>query len=110
MRLFHRARLWPRDIKHFFQTFWRGFSDGDLWDLDVHLAKIILPRLIYFRKQPLMSYPIGLTEDEWLEILDKMIFAFATVVEGPWDVEPSDWDDVQEGLDLFGKWFTHLWD
>ena len=48
--------------------------------------------------------------DEWIEILKKILYAF----EAAEDESPPflDWDEkkVEEGLDLFRKYFFHLWD
>lgn len=81
------------------------YSDIDLWGLDTRLTDIILPKLIAFRNQGLHGFPsvfsdwdeeyggMGMTKeeydkeieegtmvgggfDEWLRVLDEMIYAF----------------------------------
>lgn len=69
--------------------------DKDCYNLDMTIAKFVLPRLRYFREHS-EDYPgklepyVGWSEDhptgtepydEWMEILDKMILAFQYVIE-----------------------------
>jgi len=102
----HRIPDFMREIKWSFQRLYRkhGCGDVDLWGLDTHLGKIILPKLIAFRSQDLHGHPIdfsdwseedgiGMTKEEydeakargdfvggghekWLKTIDEMIFAF----------------------------------
>lgn len=79
------------------------------------MAKFILPRLKRF-KEVNIGCPGDFTEESWNEIIDKMIFAMQLLADGHWnydcdnaDKEKADWDKVQEGLHLFGKYFQHLW-
>lgn len=85
-----------------------GFDKSECWNLDYTFSMFILPRLKYFRENTI-SYPdeqMGF--DGWMEILDKMIYAFERITED--DItETKEFDKVQEGLDLFGKYFRHLW-
>lgn len=54
----------------------------ELWNLDFTLAKYILPRLQKFRSMERLGYPAKLNgEEEWNEILDKIIYAFKYVIE-----------------------------
>lgn len=103
-----------RPVKYFYQRRTRGWDDSATWSLDDHLAQLILPRLKRFREVH-HGFPGGedMTEQKWAETLDKMIFAFE------WDCDEdrkyAGFDDeeykrVQEGHELFGKWFNALWD
>lgn len=70
----------------------RGFDDTECWNLDSTVAKFILPRLIVF-KENCNGYP-GTDDvpnfETWIEILDKMIFAFDHIVnEDKYDDERS---------------------
>jgi hypothetical protein len=95
----------PCEIKYFFQKILRKehVSDCDFWSLDFHLAKIIYPKLKYFRNSKRSGYPIDFSEfdnggwrtkkeyeeeiksgkitgggsDEWDRTLDKILFSFA---------------------------------
>lgn len=94
----------------------------DLWNVDITLAIIIHPILIKY-KNGLNSYPSDLeTIDEWKLILDKMIYSFGQLIVEEND-EPKDykvdgwkdrqkvyWEKVQEGFNLFGKYYMNLWD
>lgn len=87
----------------------------ELWGLDVHLAKLILPKLKAFREMHRISYPCNLKNnggfEEWNNILDKMIFAFQYVVEeDKCKVYLSDYDKYEEGIKLFAEYFMDLWD
>lgn len=39
-----------RSIKLFFQSLTRGWDDSATWDLDIHLAELICPRLKRFKE------------------------------------------------------------
>lgn len=59
------------------------------------------------------GYPGDLTEEQWHGILDKMIITFDIIVNN--SSSPSLFLDkekmkiVDEGFDLFKKWFFDLW-
>ena len=50
-------------------------TNKELWDLYFTLAKYILPRLIRF-KQCVSCHPPDITFEQYLEVLDKMIWSF----------------------------------
>jgi hypothetical protein len=91
----------------------RGFDDTELWSLYTTIGRFILPRLKAFR-EGLCGHPAVLkSEDQWREILDKMIFSFDYVVREDEEFEVREdeyYNRVQEGLDLFSKYFFNLWD
>ncbi len=94
----------PFETKMLFQKIFRKHhtSNVELWNLNDHLAKIILPKLVAFREAKINSYPMafsdwsennGWTEEEyhnlrmsgeivgggvegWKKALDEMIYAF----------------------------------
>ena len=93
-----------------------GFDYRETWDLDYEIACFILPRLAYLREH-CSSYPgtgefIG--EDgykNWLKTMDKMIKAFETIVDAEIGFETEEENRIiNEGLDLFRKYFRSLWD
>jgi len=55
--------------------------------------------------------PCALTKDEWDTIIDKMILAMELITRDDgirfFTVEES--KQVDEGMDLFKKWFIALW-
>lgn len=95
---------------------------SDLWSLDITIANFVLPRLKKFKKENI-GYP-GIEEmdtpEKWDEALDKMILAFEYVVHnyGWYVVNPKKYEQdelkrrcavIDEGLQLFAKWFQYLW-
>lgn len=119
-----------RRIKWGFQRVTRGFSDRQLWNIDYELAKWILPRLKAWRAKGPTGFPIDLSEkypddgtgyQAWLDVLDKMIFAFNEIVQsdcspghrwedGSWKYEEERWKKIEEGLNLFREYYWNLWD
>ena len=86
-------------------------SYQEMWSLDYTLAKYILPRLKKF-KEVCCGYPCPLTEDEYEEILNKMIWSFDYIVkEEIHTIEEKEKLDkqCQEGLNLFAEYFRSLW-
>ena len=87
-------------------------TNKELWNLDINLAKYILPRLKRF-KESVHSYPPNITFDEYIRIIDKMIWSFEFIIEDGTRYIPYEEDNFikcQEGLDLFAKYFRDLWD
>jgi len=101
------------------------FDHYDTWSLDHTLALVILPALRKF-KEDNTGHPCGISseadpvcgkcecEKEWHTILDKMIWSFEQIADDVIDYHSSDEykkynDRVQEGLELFGKYFRSLW-
>lgn len=92
----------------------------ECWDLNVTLAKYILPRLQKYKEINQYGYPIGLESlEEWHEIIDKMIYAFDLVVndncnslksENCIEVITKQKELQEEGLRLFAEYFNSLWD
>lgn len=85
----------------------------ETWDLDISLAKYILPRLKAFKKNT-TGYPCSLSSmDEWYGILDKMILTFTYITEGfIFESEPYEnglMEKVEEGLELFRQYYFNLW-
>lgn len=98
----------------------------DTWNLDHTLALIIAPALRRFRDTT-HSFPGDFHRDDdpdgeagmaaWQETLDKMIAAFESVSIGYDITDPLDADThaareaaLQEGLALFARYYSHLWD
>ena len=118
MRLPRRLKQvkWKRFFRFKWQKLTRGWDDSETWCLRSPFARFILPRLKRF-KQLKAGHPCDITAKEWDEILDKMIFAFESLLEE--ENNPNYEEDVyefnkrykkiQEGLELFGKWYLSLW-
>ena len=60
--------------RHFWQRRYRGFDDSVTWNLDVEMARWLLPRLRRFREITI-CHPVTLTEKQWDKYLDEMMFA-----------------------------------
>ena len=82
----------------------------DIYSLDVTLAKIICLLLEDFRAT-MGGGPADMTYTEWVGTIDQMIQSFTVIAEGGmWSIDnPVEIEQVQVGLDLFSKYFTHLW-
>lgn len=95
-------------------------TNEECWGLDLTLAKYILPRLIRFKEINQISYPNEFKNSgEWHRILDKMIFAFDIISNNKecylenikwYEMNIKKSEKIQEGLDLFAKYFRDLWD
>ena len=83
----------------------RGFDNSELWALDETIIRFALPRLKVFRDYT-NSYPVDDTIknfEDWQLTIDKMIYAMEKYIDDTWDTEAI------EGIDLFLKYFRHLW-
>lgn len=84
-----------------------GFDESECWNLDSTIAQFTLPRLKYFRENT-NSYPGTMEFEEWLVTIDKMIVSLEYIVDE--DTHPDiPFEEVQKGLELFGKYLYHLW-
>lgn len=91
----------------------RGFDDKDMWNLDITIAKFVLPRLMAFKNYS-HGCPGELNEKQWADILDKIIFAFDFVIKvNDTVLGPKQWNKeykkYQVGIKLFAKYFRSLW-
>lgn len=114
--MFYQLRAWflnlPDRVKWFFQRVFRGYDDPGWWDIEISLARWIIPRLKHLREHT-HGYPPGVGgEESWDKILGKIILAFELIVEmlGEDTNLPPIRDQIDEGLDLFRKWYFNLWD
>ena len=85
----------------------------EVMSLDYTIAKFILPRLIKFKKETI-SYPLSLKSfDEWITILDKMIWSFERIILDDWSVDKeilkTEKVRYEEGINLFAKYYGDLW-
>lgn len=58
----------------------RGFDDTELWNFERSIAKYILPRMLVFKTKTMGYPPDFKTFDEWVETIDKMIYAFDHII------------------------------
>lgn len=104
-------------FKHKYQKITRGFSDDEIWDLDVRIAKFILPRLRYYRDNHYGMPTEFKTDEEWIEILDSMIFSLDIVARFSYSEDIYDHNNREElqkkfdeGLNNFSTYLCSLWD
>lgn len=102
-----------------------GFSPDEMWDLKTNIAIFISPRLKEFRLDIIDLYNYPNCDDcktEFVENLDKMIFAFDAYLKDDFYVpdeylekykddgesfaREAYWMDVKEGLNLFAEYFN----
>jgi hypothetical protein len=92
--------------------------------IDVEIAKTALPQIKELKKRG-HGYPAGLSVKEWNKILDKIIWSMERTIDygffayydkngkvkkrSPKQVQKL-FKKQQEGYELFGKYFTSLWD
>jgi len=94
------------------QDFWKeqkekyGFDERELWSLYSRIALFIYPRLKMYSE--IQSRPIGMTNEQWKEILDQMLTAFEIIIKDEVD-EGSNEKIVRKGLKRFFKYFLYLW-
>lgn len=82
-----------------------GFDETELWNLDLALAKFMLPRLRMFKSaSPVIPY--GLTRKEWHKILSKIIIAFEIMLKNVYTKEDD--ESIEEGLGLFRNYLFSL--
>lgn len=93
----------PRRVLYRQQRKERGFDNSELWSLDHTIIRFTLPRLKVFRDYT-QSYPPDFnTFEDWQAVIDKMIEGMEKYI-----LDMSD-EEAIEGIDLFLKYFRHLW-
>ena len=103
--------MFKRSVRFLYQRLTRGWDDTETWNLDARLSEHIIPRLKRF-KEVNQCYPPDLTPETWDIVIDKMIFSFewtASPCEDRIMMDDKNSAKVREGLDLFAKYFQHLW-
>ena len=92
----------------------------DTWSLDYTIAKFVSPRLKLYKKLTI-GYPCEFSDiSQWYDILDKMIESFDLILNDDGSIDINEYDNwkeiakeknnkIQEGLDLFAKYFRGLW-
>lgn len=80
----------------------------ETWNLDYEIARFVRTRLELFKKET-NSKPIIFSEEEWFDILDKMIAAFAIVEKDLPIWTENEQKQMEEGINLFAKYYLFLW-
>lgn len=132
------------DIKYFIQRHTRGYDDLDKWNAAWYIARKSIPVLTAMRNSfkgtslrwhredrfgniielthdevfPNNEAPIALTENEWCEIIDDIIYAFKFVIDqdelalNEFDLKEYEKSKLRHkrGLKLFSIYIMSLWD
>jgi len=70
-----------------------GFHEKESWDLYSYTCAWILPRLKHYRNN-LSGHPATLTEQEWNDILDKIIWSMEHHEEFVKPIYPQNYDEM----------------
>lgn len=81
------------------------FKKSDMWNLDITIARFVLPRLKEFKDK------YATDDKKWQKYLSKMIIAFELCSD---ESNITCFDETQqkqfdEGIKLFAKYFRGLW-
>lgn len=106
----------------------RGYSDRDVWDIDLWFLSV-MPKMLQQLKETRHGSPAELGEsyvnddgvmvndkchEEWDKILDRMIFLLGEmkvdISEISREIVQYREDCKNEFFDLFSKYFWYLWD
>jgi hypothetical protein len=114
-----------REVKWGFQRMFRGYDDTAYWSLHSYITDIALPVLEWMKKN---GHTISIVEGHvtdtfaekekaWYDTLDKMIKSFQLLKDDDIDCEVHNREwyhekdrQIQEGLELFAKYYRTLWD
>ncbi len=110
-----------RPLRWWWQRRTWGFDERDLWSLDYAIIKFIYPRLKFFRERycggvpshptelDAQGFPRRMTPEEWEGILDEMLEGLQLVKEDTYPLIGEDHKKLVHSLDVFHRWFFHLW-
>jgi len=130
--------------KYFIQRLYRGYDDLDKWNAAWYIARKAIPVLTAMRNSFhgtslrwhredrfgniieltheevfADSEPVTLTEDEWCEVIDDIIYAFKFIldqddVDSQYSFNLEEYEDNKKrhkrGLKLFSIYYMNLWD
>ena len=97
-RIIHPALIRLKETKHGYPELWEdGMVTHHNWDRQLHFD--------FIDEDIESTYLIN----KWNGILDKMIYSFGKIMEDAY-FDNEEWERIQEGLDLFSKHYTSLWD
>lgn len=82
----------------------------EVWNTYHILAQNIVPRLLAFKALDKHGHPDGMKDmREWNNTIQKMIDAFE-LMKYSQVVDKNEQNTIDEGLQLFCKYFSDLWD
>lgn len=104
------------EIKWKIQRTERCYSDMDTWNFDEYVAKIIKENCFILAENN-NGYPGIVTEKEWKKILLDISFGFGSYLEmrsGIYEEKDKEFKrlkkEYENGLKLFSKYHSYLWD
>lgn len=87
-----------------------GISDQDAWGLDYFLATTTVRGIQKLRAWK-HGHPMELTPEEWDDILARIQDGFQVWLDADGTfMDAADRRRFDEGIELYGKWFSALWD
>ena len=99
--------------KHIESENWSHKNDfpiEEVWNTDNTLAQLIAPRLLAFKALDRHGGPSEFKDmREWNNTIQKMIDAFELMKYVRSNTEEEE-QPIEQGLDLFRKYFRSLWD
>lgn len=102
-----KIKLIKRAVRFFFQRLLRGWDDSATWDLDVTIAKLILPRLKRYNElaPKIIDAPVKFAE------VEEMIEGFELFLDEEVDTDDPKLETtqkVEKAVDLLAKNFRGL--
>ncbi len=83
----------------------------EVWNTDNTLAQLIVPRLLAFKALDKHGGPSDFMDiREWNNAIQKMIDAFELMKYAGATHTEDEERTIEQGLDLFRKYFRNLWD
>ena len=127
---FYRAKNWIRDtywqVRYGFQRMFKGYDYVDTFEIFAKFIERYTKILTRYKKNH-MGYCCGMTEEEWDEIIDEMLYHLKYMDEETVTAEleknvPDNWSASYRTVnpilekhkdaffELFSKYFYDLWD
>ena len=100
-----------RHPKWFRERLKYGFDSRETWCLSLTMARWLLPRLEMFKRVNIAT-PMDMNEEEWDRYLDYMMYSLRMIIQEEDEPDRSaeiDWQKVQSGFKLIGKYWLNLW-
>ena len=103
---------WERFAQFTIDMVFHGFTSADTWSVDCSIVEFALPRIRMFRNYMPCGRPADLTDEEWINIVDKIIKGLDFYKRGRCDgntIGKKKEKKMEEGMKLFHEYFGHLW-
>lgn len=127
--MFWKVREKLNELKMQKQRAQKGFCVEDTWSVYDWFLNTV-PKILTELNKNRMGHPTDMTDKEWGDIIDRMIFCFTEANDYTcsqtnsidYDKDKDKWhereteiekyqnDMKNEGLELFSKYFWNLWD